>query len=289
MEGKPLVLAQIMVAVVAIFIGVNVLYGGMSPPPPPSPPQPPPPIEQTTGELKYSPTIYQALVEQDAKKWNLTVPTMEELSQPIPYFDEIRGDRVMKPGKPIETRHLKIELVIDKRQATVDGQSFRTDHLVLKITNKTDKFLAYRVATTIPKIANCTTKGDIPHNAIVLSPNRMIERSECLHRDDVNITLGAVEVMELGALSATYVSRLPPTLVLYDARTAAAHVPLAQPMCRQTVNWQEIRAGVENNQFDWKDLIDFYARHSCDEYTFFKGYRLREKAEDPLPARPPAE
>ncbi|MDZ4695041.1 MAG: hypothetical protein SGI86_07795 [Deltaproteobacteria bacterium] len=289
MEGKPLVLAQIGVAVIAIFIGVNILYGGMAPPAAPPMPQAPPPIEQTTEELKFSQPIYQALVEQDAKRWNVAIPTQEEFSQPIPYFDEVRGGRVLKPGKPVDTRHLKIELLIDKRQATVDGQSFRTDHLVLTITNKTDKFLAYRVATEVPRTVNCTTKGDIPHNAIVISPNRTIERSECLFRKDLVITLAAVEVMELGPLSAVYVSRLPPTLVLYDPRTASSHMPLANPMCRQTVNWQEIRAGVESNQFDWKDLIDFYARHSCDEYTFFKGYRLRETAGDPLPARAPRE
>lgn len=289
MEDKSVHFVQLGVGGVVIFVGLLALYGGMSPPDPPPVPRPPPPIEQTTEELKYSVPIYQALVEQDAKRFGVAAPTLQQLGEVNPYFDEVRGNRPLKPGKPIETRHLRIVLDVSKQQATIDGQSFRTDHFVLTITNRTDKYLAYRVATQVPATVKCTNKGDIQHNAIVLTPNRTIERTECLFRPNLEITLTAVEVMELQPLSAIYVSRLPPTLVLYDARTASGHAPLAMPMCRQTVNWQDIRGGVERNEFDWKDLIDYYARHSCDEYTFFRSYRYRTDAAAPLPVRPPRE
>jgi hypothetical protein len=36
----------------------------------------------------------------------------------------------------------------------------------------------------------------------------------------------------------------------------------------------------------WRDVVDFYARHNCDEYSFFPAYRWRRSADEPLPARP---
>ena len=81
-------------------------------------------------------------------------------------------------------------------------------------------------------------------------------------------------------------SRLPANPTLYDPRTAAGHVPLAGALCPQTFSWREIQEGLEKKQIGWKDVIDFYARHNCDEYSFFKGYRFRTGASDPLPARP---
>ncbi len=285
MEGKPLALACLGAAAVIVFGGVLALYGTAPPPAPPLP-KPPPSVSEMMPELKYSQPIYQALVEQDAKKFALSAPSAAELAQPNPYYDEIRGRRALVPGKPVETRHLKIVLKVEKRQALIDGQTFRADHLVLSIENRSNGYLAYRIVTQAPRNQRCQNKGDIPHNAIVLAPKQTIERSECLHRDATKLDLLSVEVMELGALAAHYVSRLPPTLVLYDVRTSSGHVPMAGELCPQTFSWREIRDGVAANEFDWKDVIDFYARHKCDEYAFFRAYRYRTDAQAPLPARP---
>jgi hypothetical protein len=92
-----------------------------------------------------------------------------------------------------------------------------------------------------------------------------------------------VEVMELLPLSAYYVGRLPANPIFYDPRTAAGHVPLKGRICPQTFSWREIQEGIEKKQIGWKDVIDFYARHNCDEYTFWKGYH-RWKAPGTLPS-----
>jgi hypothetical protein len=160
------------------------------------------------------------------------------------------------------------------------------DHLLLRIENRTGKYLAYRVQTAVTDPHKCTTKGDLAHNALVLEPHQTIERTECLYRADEVIEVTRVEVIELDPLEAHYVSRLPANPVLYDARTAGGHVPLVGALCPQTFSWREIEEGIEKKQIGWRDVIDFYARHNCDEYSFFKGYRYRIKASDPLPARP---
>lgn len=285
MEGKPLALACLGAAGVVIFAGVLALYG-VAPPEAPPLPKPPPSVSEMMPELKYSQPIYQALVEQDAKKYAVSAPSLAELVQPVPYYDEIRGRRPLAPGKPVETRHLKLLLKVEKRQAVIDGQSFRADHLVLSIENRTDSYLAYRVVTQVPRNQKCQNKGDIPHNAIVLAPKQTMERTECLFRDASSLDLLGAEVMEVSPLAAHYLSRLPPTLVLYDARTSAGHVTMSGELCPQTFSWREIRDGVERNEFDWKDVMDFYSRHNCDEYAFFRAYRYRTDAQAPLPARP---
>lgn len=285
MEGKSLGLLVSGVAAAVITLGMLALYAGGAPPAPDRPRPPPPPESLMNSELKYSHPVYRALIEQDAKAFGAPAPRFEDLTAPFPYFDEMHGRRRLKVGAPVETAHLRLLLTVEKKQANVDGQSYRTDHLILHIENRSDKFLAYRVVTAVPDKQKCLSKGEVPHNAIVLQPKEAIERSECLFRSNEAVDLTAVEVMELPELCAIYASRLPPTVVFYDRRTSEGHRPLRGDLCPQTFSWREIREGVEANEFDWRDVIDFYARHNCDEYTFFRSYRFRTDPTAPLPAR----
>jgi hypothetical protein len=286
MEGKTLGLAVGASGLFVIVIGTMLLYGG-EPPPAPSAPQPPPPPEVTMNSvLKYSQPVYLALVETDARTFKVHVPTLEELGRPNNYFEELRSRHRLKTRGNVETPHLRLAMAVGKRTAQLEGQSFAVDHLLLRIENKSDRYLAYRVETSVADKHKCSSKGDLSHDALVLEPHQTIERSECLYRADEYIDVIHAEVMELSALQAHYVSRLPANPTLYDPRTSAGHVPMAGSLCPQTFSWSEIREGIEKKQIGWKDVVDFYARHNCDEYSFFKGYRYRTSTSEPLPARP---
>jgi hypothetical protein len=236
--------------------------------------------------LKYSQPVYLALIETDALTFKVHKPTLDELGRPNRYFEELRTRHRLKSKGSIETPHLRLTMAVGKRTATLEGQSFAVDHLLLRIENRSDKYLAYRVETSVTDKHKCASKGDLPHNAMVLEPHQTIERTECLYRADENIDVSHVEVIEMDALEAHYVSRLPVNPTLYDPRTSAGHVPLAGALCPQTFSWREIQEGIDKKAIGWKDVIDFYARHNCDEYSFFKGYRYRTGTSDPLPARP---
>jgi hypothetical protein len=286
MEGKTLALAVGVTGVVAILLGTVVLYGG-EPPPAPDPPRAPPPPEVTMNStLKYSQPVYRALLETDAGTFKVPAPSLEELARPNPYFDELHGRRRVKARSPVETAHLRMSLGVARKTTNLEGQTFGVDHLVLRIENRTSHYLAYRVQTAVTDKAKCANKGDIPHNALVLAPNRSVERTECVYRPDENVDVTHVEVIELLPLEAHYVSRLPANPTLYDPRTAGGHVPMAGAACPQTFSWREIQDGIERRQIGWKDVIDFYARHNCDEYSFFPSYRYRTSPSEPLPARP---
>jgi hypothetical protein len=283
-EGRTLTAAIVLGGVAAIAIGAVILYGGG---PPPAPPRPkPPPADQATSEMKYSATLYRAMLEQDARTFGVPAARPEELAKPFPYFSEAPAPKRLKVGGSVQTPHLRLSLLVRKEGGSMEGQSYRADHLVLRIDNLTAKNLAYRVQTTVSDDARCAAKGDLPHNAIVIEAGKTITRTECLYQNDGKVTITGIEVIEIPKISAYYLSRLPPGLVLYSTRTSAGHVPLKGALCPQLFSWRDIRDGADRGELGWKDVIDFYARHSCEEYAFFPGYRYRTDAKAPLPARP---
>jgi hypothetical protein len=266
-------------------MGMAFLFGGGPPPAPPRPRLPSAP-GPTAVDMKYSATLYRALVELDAKTFGVGAPSPAELAAPFPYFDELPARRRLHAAGTVHTAHLAISLIVRREQGAVEGQSFRADHLVLKIENLTSHHLAYRVTTEVRDTARCEAKGVIPHDAIAIGAHETILRTECLLQKTAEIQLTRIEVIEIPALSHFYVSRLMPALVLYDPRTAAGHTIPKGSICPQTFSWRDMREGAARGEIDWRDIIDFYARHNCDEYAFFPGYRYRTDAAAPLPARP---
>jgi hypothetical protein len=273
--------------VATVAIGSVLLYAGG---PPPAPPRPKPPaVDQSSAAIKYSATLYRALLEQDARAYGLPVVHPEEMARIFPAFQEGGGgDRKLKVGGSIQTPHLRLSLLVRKEAGSMEGQAYSADHLVLRIDNLTGKTLAYRVETAVPDQERCASKGVIAQNAIVLFPNQSVSRTECFFRADQRITIKSIDVMEVPRLSGFYLSRLVPGLVLYSPRTSAGHTPPKGTPCPQTVSWRDIRDGADRGEFGWRDVIDFYARHSCAEFAFFPAYRFRTTAAAPLPARPPA-
>jgi hypothetical protein len=286
MERKTLAAALAMVAVVGLGLGSLLLFGSGPPPPPDRPRPPPPPEAMMNGELRYSPIVYRAQIEQDARRFGVPIPRLGQLEAPFLYLHEQNSSRRLTTKAPIETQHLRLSLDVEKREATLEGQRYRSEHLVLRIENRTPKHLAYRIRTSVADARKCSSKGDIPHNALVLAPQQTLRRSECLFRGSASLDVDSIEVIELPALAAVYVGKLPAIPALYDRRTAAGHIPEKGNTCPQTFSWREIRDGVDRKELEWKDVIDFYARHTCDEYAFFRTYRYRTDAAGPLPARP---
>ncbi len=238
--------------------------------------------------MKYSEIWYRGLVEQDARTFGVVAPSPAEMAAPFPYFDVRTAHRTLRVGETIHIANISISLTIRRVPGAVEGQSFRADHLGLKIENRTGHHLAYRVVTEVSDPARCEAKGVVAHNAIALLPRETIFRTECLFQRQGAVSLISVEVMEIPPLAYAYVSRLSPGLVLYDGRTAAGHTIPRGAGCPQTFSWRDVRDGAARGDIAWRDIIDFYARHNCDEYAFFPGYRYRRDAAAPLPARPPS-
>jgi hypothetical protein len=260
----------------------------MRPAPPPPPPPPPPPEKSVTGRLRYNETYWRATIEEGARRYGIAVPPAGELAQPMPYFVELDAPRRLKSDREVlETPHLHLATKVVKEWATTaDGEGFRYEHMVLDITNKSAHPVAYRVETAVEHPERCSSKGAIQHNAIALEPNETAHRTECLWRPGATLTVKRIEVLEVPELSYFYLSRLQPSQVLLDERTAAGHEPPKGAKTCQFVPWREIQAPSDGGKASWADVMDFYARHDCAEYSYWRGYRRWTQA-GALPAKPP--
>ena len=218
---------------------------------------------------------------EDAKRYGVPAPTMEALGAPLVHTVELSAPRVLHPGESLDTPTLHIATQVVKAQAQDgSGQGFRFEHFILTLANKSTHPVAYRVDTGVESPEKCRSQGTIAHNAIALLPGEKIRRTECLYHPGMAVTIKSAETIELGDLGYYYVSRLVPSQIGLDARTAQGHLnPAGSESCK-FVPWREIEVGGAS----WADVIDFYARHSCDAYAFFRTYRYRT-APGPLPAQ----
>lgn len=266
-----------------------------APPPPPPPPVAQPAAQSINTTLKYSEGFFKANLAEDAKRFQIPAPEPSALAQPLPYSEELAEPRTLKADKDqLDTPHLHIATHVSKEWSmTGAAQRMRVEHMMLDITNKSGRPIAYRVETAVPDAARCKSKGAMAQNAVALKPNETIQRSECLWTKGSALQVKSVEVMELPDLGYFYVSRLIPTQALLSERTSAGHEPPIKLKPCSFVPWREIRTASESKGgVGWADVIDFYARHNCDEYTFFSAYRRWTKP-GTLPARdgvqPPAD
>jgi hypothetical protein len=271
--------------VIVAFVGARFLK---SAPPPPPPPVAPSASQSVNTTLKYSAGYYKALLDDDAKRFKIPVPPVEVMQAPLPYFEELSAPREMKAEKDqFDTPHLHLATRVSKEwAATGDAARLRVEHLVLAITNKSERPIAYRVETHLPDTARCKRKGALAQNAIALRPGETIQRTECMWGKGMSLQLTKIEVLELPDLGYFYVSRLIPGQVLLDERPTAGHEPPAKLKPCAFVPWREIRAAAGPvGGVGWADVLDFYARHSCEEYSFFSSYR-RWQGPGQLPAQP---
>jgi hypothetical protein len=270
-----------------IAAGGYMQYQNEPPLPPPPPVEKKPETHDLTKAMTETIDGYKAILTEDSKKFGAGV-TVSSLADPMPYKVELEGNQRLIGKDNLQTPHLEISAKVEKQWSQMGGnQGIGVDQFLLTIKNKTNRYVAYRVQTEVPDPRVCRSKGVIPHNAIALKPQEEITRAECLWTRGFFATIKRVEVMELPAFSYYYVSRLHPPHVLYSERTSSGHqTPIGKPC--ELVPWRDIQAGADAGDVAWDDVIDFYARHNCDEYTFFRGYKRRTTHDEALPASAPA-
>jgi hypothetical protein len=271
------------VSLTVVIISTCAMYSTSGPLPPPRPPPPRAEVAAVTS-YRFKEGYYRSLVEEDAKKVGLKKEDTRGLWRGNVHFSEFTGNQKLKVGGTLETTHLRLQAVSEKIWVGDEGQGYRTEHLVLKITNRTDRYLAYRVLTEVG--GKCSSKGSSPHNAIALKPHEELQRAECLLNGSGPLVVKRVEILELSPLGYFYVSQLDPAGLRYERRTADGHQPPAGLRPCTILPWRAIEAALAGGDIQWYDVIDFYSRHSCAEYTYFVGYRWA-RTPPALPVKPP--
>ncbi len=243
------------------------------------PAKPEAPLMQGTSQdvLKTSSATqasWRAGIERDATTLGVPTPTDADMARKFTFrLDE--EARVIAPGEgSIEAAGLRLSATAVSEEGT------KQKAMMLVIENLTDTDLAYHVVTEPrPGGAACNQRLTVPHDAIVVGRGKTVVRSECTYRAGMSLGIERVETVALSPLSSAYVSRLQPAAVGADARLARGHrpeLPATMEVC-STVASQTVRSDIESGATAWRDLVDYYARHSCAMYQFPEGYRAFEK------------
>lgn len=251
-------------------------------PPKPAPPRLSDNVSPTsvTAAVEASAEGYAAFLAEDSAAYGVRPSaTIESMSKKLPYsLDENRHE--LQPGgnrASVESSGLRIT-------ASARG-SGRDQMLTLRIDNLTDKPLAYHIETAPERgTRECVRKSTVRHNALALESKGYVVRSECGHKPGKGIEILKIETMTLPELSYYYVSALSPASVGLDPRPTAGHKPPnnVEPCTRAPS--ASLERAVETGETSWRDLIDFYARHSCKTYRFPLSYKAFMKSgERPLP------
>ncbi len=245
------------------------------------PAKPPPPADtlassqDTLRKATQTESGWVAYLDKDALAAGVEPPTAQAMSKKLVMRAD-EGTRTLAPGEPpIDAAGLRLS-------AVATGGT-----LALVIENRATADLAYRVVTRVRPDAGCARRDVEPYNANVVGRGGREIRSECTYRDGMSLEITRVESIELPPLSAYYVSKVPPRALGADARLAVGHepeLPGGGLVCNIAVS-QALRSGLDGGAIQWRDLVDFYARHRCETYQFPMQYRAFVRdGERPLPA-----
>jgi hypothetical protein len=269
---------------ITIIVSTCSMFSWSGPLPPP---RDPPPAAEKSAVLnyRYKEGFFKALVKEDSEKFKVKKFDFNRVKAGNRHFVEFTGNQSLRVGGKLETRRLLLQLLKQRVWVGGEGQGMRSAHLVLAITNKTNHHMAYRVLTEA--WGKCRDKGTIAHNAMALRPRERLLRTECKLLARSRIKVLEVEVMEVSPVGYYYLSRLDPVQIRLNPRTADGHlIPDELPQCR-LLPWREIQNGMRRGDVRWRDVVDFYSRHNCDEYSYFVQYKYDPEGPERLPVIPP--
>jgi hypothetical protein len=222
-----------------------------------------------------SQSIYQSYLSRDAAAAGVDVPTIADMSRKLAYHVEASRHVLEVGAPPVELAGLQLH--VEHSGAAIV--------LVMKDLLPSD--VAYEV-TTLPTGVGadaCEGEPPLPFNGMVIARGTSETRVECGWHDGMAIAVTKVETIEVPALSSWYLSQLPPAAVGIEPRIARGHHGVVTRDPCTPVLPQVVRAGLDDGQITWRDLVDFYARHRCQTYQFPASYRaFTSDGERPLPA-----
>lgn len=276
-------IAWAVLGLVLMVVSISAALTDDGPLPPPRP-GPADAESEAVASYRYKVSYYHAQLEADCIEYHLPKTDPGAMRAAFPVTVELAAEERLAGRRVLTTPSLELRVQSKRLWVGAEGQGMRAPHLVLSITNRTPHYLAYRVVT---RVANeCRNKAAIEHNALALKPRQQVSRSECVLRQADSLVVERVEVMQLPALGYYYVSRLDPPRLRQPERTSAGHTFADLQPCR-LLPWDTLRSAMAAPN-GWRNVLDFYARHNCDEYSFFPSYRWSAAGPSELPARPPA-
>jgi hypothetical protein len=271
------------VALAGTIARLSFCRGGELPAVPPRPRPRPVPVAKLTASVQADPAVYAEHLAKDSRALRIEPPvTPADMARAFA-FESSDTPIALAPrgkGSSAEVLGLALSLAVEDIEGTPRRQ------MVLTIRNTSDAYLAYRVVTRPSQGTRpCHEKLDLAHNAVALAPGEKVRRSECIYRSGYRLFVNRVETAVVPVLSYHYLSSLPPSALGLDLLPARGHRPPAgRPLCR-VFQSAALDESLRSGQTTWRDLVDFYGRHSCQIFTFPPGYKAFSRdGERALPA-----
>ncbi len=210
----------------------------------------------------------------DARRYDVALQP-KKLFKAFPYFVTDGPWTLRAHRGRLVTRELRLTTEVRKLNTPLGTLGrYQAPTLVLTVENRTDDHIAFRVITRPSGKISCRNKATIAQTTFVLGPRGSLSRTECLATGRTDrLRVHHLDVMRIGALSYHYLVKLKPSSVLLPLRTSGGHrTPSGHTLCG-SVPRQTIKQGVQAGTASWADVMDFYARYSCDRFDFRIGYR----------------
>ena len=223
---------------------------------------------------------FEASLEEDFKAYGLRPIELSELKRPYAYDHVVDSRVTLKPGKSVGNGKIRLKVAIDKITYKQGGARLKAKHVVAKIKNVSDTPLAYYTEVRSAE-RDCEVRGSRAHNAMALLPGETADLVVCGGE-------GAVEVRDLRMLEITplghmYLSKLPPQAVGLDTRRVQSHVgPRRATRCTNVPSMMLANA-IKSGRQSWADIVDFYARHSCERQQVPMDYKRSDEPIAELP------
>ncbi len=237
-------------------------------------------FKEVSKRIDAKQVAWEQQLDADSKRFAIRSATALNMSRAFTYRQDTTTRKLIpgKPGASFEAAGLRITAVV--------VNVARKPHLALKIENLGTTDLAYRIPTRPMRgQRSCRRRGTLAHNAAVVPAGKSLIRTECRHKRRFGLVVLSAETLEVPPLGARYISMVPPAMLGLGAREAVGHKPYQGSGLCPTILGGGLAADIQAGRVSWRDLADFYARHSCATYQFPPGYEaFRVDDERPLPA-----
>jgi hypothetical protein len=197
---------------------------------------------------------------------------MDRLRQPNTFYHPITRSApvVLKAGELRTEQQVEIAAIQEELRVQRSGLETNSPHTLIRLHNKGDVPLAYRLVARSRDGGDCKTRAITQYDALVLGPDEQARISVCPGNHEVEIV--DLRLMEVTDIGARWIRQVAGEALGLDEIAVRSHKPTKHvPRCSQ-VAIEESAKTLEKGEAQWEDLVDFYSRHDCNIYRWAPPY-----------------
>jgi len=250
---------------------------------------PPKQAQRQALEFEASHTLsekfYRAQLDEIVEQRGLPAPDHARLLAPNPFLHAASpgAPQRIAVGASLREGGLSLRVKIEVMDVERGGMRTRSEHTLVQVENVGATPLAYFLAAR-GRDGDCRIRAVTRLDVMVLLPGERGAISICPGVHAVELT--DLRIMEVTALGAMWLRKIPPRAVGHDPISVRSHDPGPDVELCAEIPAAELGARVSAGEIAWEDLIDFYSRHDCRHYSWWPGYTRAVEPLERLPVIP---